>query len=553
MHPSLNNSGVLIDGRTQEVINPQTGKYFPQQPPIPPAYRKGKSGEQTDILINHFWYARQSLGDMQLRISDFGTKYLYCNTEFVFFESDTFDDRLRTFAYNIGISDITDTTIKSIKSIVRADPRFWVRDTNNCQNGSVRILHHGSTPYYSLDSNHFICLNLYHYQLNPNIPHNPVAFLYSPKSKTANLFNHTTIYDFEYINSLQHRNINLKSTYHLLNLIGIPTQQQSLIVTWLIHVYLAKEPIVLQIIEDQGILGPDFANLLKHLIDPSAEESFPIPKKASEIVEYGFDHYVLHFSVSSGQKLSKEQQETLFTLTTNKGAKHNITNSRNKEAEYHVKRAVIISTQSNAINLPLLHSRTLTLDLNSTENFNLACFDASQIRSQLLESAIHIATFANSYNTKLSIETSSPSFIEYLTIGQHIENLVNRGSGNFITEFSQHMELDIFSQFNNDEDEELAFLLLQWAKENCGSTKTQSIGHWQTTLERVAADNNSSIDEISPRKIGATFKKLKPILKKLGIRLEPVKNSSRFCEWTVAVQDTVGLINKAEEVPLSPV
>ena len=554
MHPSTYNTGVLIDGRSLEVIDPQTWQNIPKLPTILAAYRKGKSGEQVDIFVNHFWYAVYTFGYAQLRKTEMGTKYLYRYPEFAFFESDIFDDRLRAVAYQAGISDLTDTSIKSLKSILRAEDRFWVTDEKNCGNGSVRIIHHDSATYYLLDKGRFICLNLLAGSHTA-----PIAFLYSSKSRKIDLADENRIVDRVYIGLLPEKQDKLHDTYNLLRLIGIPNEQQSLIVAWLVHIYLAKEPIVLQIVEDQNSLGNEIAYILKELIDPSAEECIPLPKKAKEIVECGFDEYLLHFSVPSNQKLSQEQQEALLNMTTKKGAKANAIKARKKVAECFVKRAVILSTQSNVINSPLLQSRTLTIELDVsptslpiTKNYY---FNTNQIRNELLECAIFISTYKlNSADvTKLSVTTSSPSFLEYLTIGQHIENLVDKGYGKFMKEFSKHMELDMFAQFNSDEDEELGFLLLQWAKENCGATKTQSIGHWQTTLERVAADNNSSIDEISPRKIGATFKKLKPVLKKLGIRLERVRDSSRFCEWTVAVQDTVGLINKAEEVPLSPV
>lgn len=353
----------------------------------------------------------------------------------------------------------------------------------------------------------------------------------------------------EYINNLPQAESKLCATEQFLKTIGILNEHLSLIRAWLVHVYLAKEPIVLQIVDDQGIHGKEAANRLKDLIDPSAEECIPMPKKAKDIVECGFDEYLLHFSVVSNQNLSQEQQETLLTMTTNKGAKANAINSRKKEAECHVKRAVILSTQSNVISLPLLQARTLTIELNPTEKSSsltlLALWHTDLVRRELLECAIFIATkrFNSSHQTNLSVTTSSPSFKEYLTFGQHLENLLDGGSGSFISQFSRHMELDMLSRLNNDEDEEIGFLLLQWAKDNCGKTKTQPIGHWQTTLERVAADNSASIVDMSPRKIGATFKKLKPTFKQLGITLEPVKDCSRFCEWTVTVRKTVGLIN----------
>ena len=187
MYPSSNNSDVLIDGKTQRIINPQTGQCFPQPPHTPPAYRKGKSGEQVDIFLQHFWYSVFTYGYTQLRITEMGTKYLYRHHEFAFFESDRFEDRLKAFAHQVGMSDVTDTAVKSLKSILREDHRYWVWDQKDCGNGSVRIIHHDSTVYYLLDMNNFICLNLYKNQQNSNTTNEPVAFLYSNKSaKLAN-------------------------------------------------------------------------------------------------------------------------------------------------------------------------------------------------------------------------------------------------------------------------------------------------------------------------------------------------------------------------------
>lgn len=518
--------------------------HLPPIPQTPAAYRKGKSGQQTEILINQFKQNVFYPTDFQLRISPFGTKYISTNIMWIFFESDIFDDHLKRYAYTVGLAELTNSTIDYVKSVLRADDSFWTQDSDTCHNGSIRIIQHGVHSYYLLDKGRYISLNL-----NLKYINDPIAFLISSKSKGVFLEDPNKVINYPYIQSLPDIPNKLHHTYELLHSLGIPDKYQLMMVTWLIHVLLAREPVLLQIIENHHSHASFIANTLKGLIDPSSEECISLPRKEQSILKCGLDNYVLHFSVAHDEKLSGEQQNTLLHMTTQKGMKTNASTSRKFKAECLIKRPIILSTYSDVIDLPSLQSRCISIELDFSEfTYQLNTQVAQRvnvIRNELLECATYIATHKlYSLAEGYSFTSRFPELCEFLMIGYYLDNLINPGSQRLMFEFNQYLEESMFAQLQGEGYRDIAFLLFQWAKQNIGMSKTQPIIHWHHTLRRVASEHDLSIDDISYRKLGAIFKKAKPTLEKLGINLTSSIGCNRYCEWTVTTEQEIGVKNK---------
>lgn len=536
---SNNNVPVIFDHQAGEVLAPLNNTKI--NPPINPAYKIGKSGEELKIILGSIYHIFGS--HVQLRINNLGTKYAILGYEFIVFDNKHFAEKLKKHAIStLGLFNISNKSIQNAITVLRESPQYWHRDPPFHNNPQLRVANYGypSIYYFPNPQNpiHLVPID------QQGAPY-PIGLL-TPQSSTP--FDHQHLLSALNYNSLNDFKLNPKhftnNLVNLLELIGIPNSNKIMVISWLIYSLISEDFILLELINSKTQDHLFALHYLKALIDPSSENFQPIPKKSDEIYRIGLEHYLIGLNSNSRIPLSVEQQSALLELSFNNGAKIDANQTKNSNAKLFVKRPIILTAMDTLITETKLRESTITIPIPSSDvNIGGTPSDhqINSARLEMLQIAVlnsHVLSDENFINNKYFEYNRFENFQTYIHLGCEISHLLHRDNGkNFIDEFEAWALEDIFVQMDEND---IALVIYKWAEEHKNSAHKHSIKNWIYELNHYAESEGIDIKGLSPRKIGADFKQAAPILKKLGIKIESA-GRSRMSEWTITVMDKVDL------------
>lgn len=543
----MNNPTLLNSAPLPSRFNPNTGEIYPTYKPYNNnlAYKKSKAGEQLSIILNACFSSISQDGmqgsDIYLGINSLGSRYMIFGFEFIPFDSKKFKDKfLKHIITALRISDPSSNVINNCLTTIKETPECWNQDPYDWHNPSVRVVNHGYPfIYYFNNSNSYIQLTQ-----APNQNHCRIGVLNPPSSININTCAYTNFNSYQSLNSLKNdpKN-NVLNLMALLDMLHFDDRQSLICMTWLIHSIISRNLFLLELINIEVSFIREVAEILKELIDPSSEKLIPIPKKANDIQRVGLNHYVMAFKSNSTKPLNSEQQNALHDLMGEDGAIVDITPSKKGDSKVFIRRPIILAAPDSLIDDLELRKKTVTIPISNEDSktyIDLPSQLLSNARIELLKLCI-MTSHVMSYESfkKPFFETNRFSRHEsFIHLGCVISNLLNNDRGQkFIDQFESWALEDLFTQI---EESDIAHILYKWAEEHKGKTQTLSISEWKHELNHFARLHEVNIALFSPRKMGSAFKKVAPILTKVGIKITS-SGRRRYSSWEISVAEKIGL------------
>ncbi|MDR9500072.1 MAG: hypothetical protein RI556_12920 [Hydrogenovibrio sp.] len=547
-------TNIITDRETGEVIG-QSKQYRPPaqppRPPVDPAYLKGKSGRQLEVILNAIYPQPQYAPPIRFEINKLGTKFCVFQNEVVFLEDKTFKDKLKAFAITqLGLTDLSDTAIKNVISVIKTSNLYWHVDDRFSNSPSVRVINLGYPHiYYALNPNHFIPLNMQS-QFD-----RPISGLLTPPQAEWAPYTEPNLFAYHEIqNSIQQKRLNPVNTFALLEVLGIQKHHHYIVLTWLIYNLTANDFIALEICSENEKLREFASDALKRIIDPTKQTTHKIPKKTIDIANLGRVDYLV--ALETTEKLSKTQQEGIFDLMTGNGVVVDGLKPRPDKAQFQVKRPILISAPDTSITEPKLRERSLSIEMEfdkhqSSSNYIITNSDANTINQARIEVLrLSIATghiiHSNYERTFHGILKKNEHLImdKLINLGMDLCLLTSQYKNKFTEQFRKTSEENLFMEMD---DSDTAYLIYVWAKDKENNeeehSETHPIKDWKKILSKYAENEGISWDSIETRKIGADFKKAKPTLAKFGIILNSDIRSKRLSQWSITIPKKIDIFN----------
>ncbi|BBN60633.1 hypothetical protein [Hydrogenovibrio marinus] len=512
-----------------------------QTPKIPQAYRKGKSGQQLDIILGALLNLNYYKYSFSLRTNQLGTRYCIQDFQFIFFDSPEFEDKLKAFVIkSLLIREPSQTAIKNTLLILRESPEYWLRDSEECSNPCIRVINHGyPNIYYVANPNNTVQLTTMNYEprfcgfaaLMPN------EAKWDWNMTLSDNFGDQKLQDLRQAPELYTTNL-----LALLKTANIPEDRTFLVISWLAHCLLSSDHIILELIGEDSSIRHYAHELIKQLLDPSNDPIKVIPKKHDELFRIGLEEYLISLRSNLTRKLSDEYQSTLLEMITNNGAR-GFGNDKNKEkTRCFIKRPFSLSAPDTLITNHSLQSHTLTINLPDTSKSRPPKLDhqlLNHARIELLRLTKAVSyCFSPSWHEKnFTIgKNAFPEMESLLLIGCELSELLRKNKNSFMHEFEAWAVENSFMQLENNDT---AFLLYLWASENPETSIKRTISEWKKILLPYAQDENIDLSSVEARKIGADLKQARSLFKKLGIDCE-YAGRGRLSYWTISVGTTIG-------------
>lgn len=531
----------------------------PARPPVDPAYLVGKSGRQLVIMLDAIYTRNMNGVSVYFGQNKLGTRYCLFGNEFVFFEDTLFQDKLKHFAITyLHLTDLSQTAIKNVISILRAQPDYWAQEDQLAHNPYVRVVNL-SYPniFYHLTPSYYIqlsCQPLDNRQGNSGILHPSGAIWPQPPA------NHCFLcHDLNQIAGAA--NIRIPAILDLFHQIGIAEADRPLVLCWMVHSLVARDFYLLEFNSQEQRVHHIACEALKYIIDPSTHLLTKIPKKSMDLARLGLDDYLL--ALYADKRLSAEQQEALLELMTYNGIKVDGLKSKLDQAQCYIKRPVVLAADDTVIDDINLRARTLTFELDSNQasgqlpsSSNIDAARVELIRLAMVSSAAVYSEPQQAYQVEKQVLKLYPQHVNFVRLGVMLYSVLNPdqyqassesnrsliGQDYFLKHFTDWLQHNLFLEMD---DHDIAYLIYAWAKDQTvveqSYSESWSIKDWKQRLAFHAAAEQIELTDKSFRSIGEAFKASNRVLNKLGIRVESTGRGKRVSEWTITVPKKIGI------------
>lgn len=507
-------------------------------PIIPAAYRKGKSGQQLEIIMKSLFSPNSELS---FRKNNYGTPYAIYGIEHIFLESREFKDKLIAHVIKVlGLTELSDTAIKHAITLLKDDAKNWPKDKANVTNPNVRVINHGyPNIWYQNQPTEITSLSQYYF------PPSDISVL---QPKQARWHGSTPLQNHLYINDMRCSFSQDPKTYiHNLQFLLQKTNLGNNLLThlsMLVHILISQEKLIFEITGSKNSNRETAFETVKELIDPVIDTFKPMPKKATDIIQYGLEEYLISFSTESNQSLSAEQHQTLIQLISNNGVKYDAIKSAKHSAMCSIKRPILLTSTDTKVNDVSLRERTFTSRLPRSEN----CIEFSEIdptlifnaRSELLQVAKVIAPAVYDSATVPDYElntTNHPHLDSFIKIGCELAQIIYRDPRIFLKEFENWASESSEFHFENNDT---ALVIYEWAKEHTNTSLSLQIKDWKQELLPYAIDQGLDWEKVSFKKIGLEFQKAEDSLERIGICIDSA-GRKRVSNWTISVGERIDL------------
>lgn len=508
----------------------------PQQikpPPVDPAFRVGKSGRQLEILLNDIYKQRFIAGGLKLGINKLGIRYAIFGFEFVFFEDSQFEDNIVNYAVTqLGMKDLSSTTIKNLMKVLRGNDSYWIKDDEKVHNPCVRVVNQGfPNIIYFFSPLQYVVMSLQSLEWRSGY----IGVLAPTGAKHAT-------YDIRYFNSTDLANRARSGSMKVPNLvsifdsIGIKNEHRPLLVSWMIHSLVAREYYLFEIASKSESVSKNACKAIKEIIDPSEQSLYKIPLKPMTIARHGLDHYLLNFY--SDKALSEVQQEALLDLMIGDGIKVDGIKQCLDKAQCFVKRPVILCANNSGtvINHQKLKSRTINIELYvNNDNFSkLSTHQFDAARTELIQLAMVCSE--SLYSQQANMDDISSLLVA-------LANSCGDDHNEYLSRFNKWQQENMFLELD---DNDTALLIYRWARDHLNKEhefcESGPIKKWKDTLSSYAeSEGIVDWDTKSHRLIGEEFRSSNLVLNKLGIRVESAGRGSRLSNWTITVPTKISI------------
>lgn len=541
-----NPNPIVIDSNTGEVLTAMRAITVQKSPEIPAAYRKGKAGQQLEILLNAIWRRNTpATAQLYLGINQFGTKYCYLNHVFYFFEAPELADHFLYLAsQELHLRDIKKGVIDNLLTIMKTNQQIWIRDADTVTTPSIRVIDQGPNYIgYALQPGNIIPL------IHPHGGHQALwQGVMTPA--TARWHEGSFHYDFFTPQTLaavrENASHYLNNLLHVLMKMGICDKHQSLLLATLVHTLIAQKHLLIEITGENESHCSMVFKTIKTLIDPMVECSKTIPKRSEDIKREALQEYLITFESHNDNALKDEQQSAFIELLNGTAVVEAVPRAA-YATKCRVKRPIMLKAPESIVDMPNLRKRTVSLHLPRTGSFfanaELANFTLDNARLELLRltqvvSHVIYPSFCQPHSPYKVEVNAFDEMEDLIRIGCEISQLLHGSPAQFISDFTAWAIEDAFMQLDNNDG---AYLVYLWAKDHTGTQPTQPLKDWLNELTYYADSEAIDLNDISPRKLGADLKQATTLLKKLGIHCESHGRSQRLSSWTITVEENIGL------------
>lgn len=541
---------IVIDQNTGVVLTNMRATPAQKMPEIQPAFRKGKAGQQLEILFNSIWLRNHpALDSLYMGVSQSETLfYCYLHGRFYFFDRQEFKDQLTKIAIqDFGMIDLAPKVIDNLIILLRTNPQLWFKDAEVVTNPSIRVIDQAS---------HFVGYVLQPGNVIPLIqpPQNNAPFaqgVFVPAgAKWPQCAQHYDAFSPQtLLNARNNPTRYLQNLFHLISQVGIPEELNLILLAALVNTLIAKKHLLIEVTgKDENHVQTLFKTI-KTLIDDTLEPSKPLPKKLDEIKRHGLDDYLISLELHTDKKMNEDVQACFIELLNGTAIA-----AAQPKAKYptqcRLKRPILIKAPETVISLPSLYQRTLSLHLPENCGFvpnaeiDRILIDNARIEllrlTQLVSHTVYPSFCQNQALYSLDI-TGFDNMQDFIRIGCEISNLNHGTPQKFVDEFIDWSNQNAFLRLDNNDS---AYLVYLWAKDHAGASVTQPLKEWLNEIEHYAEGQGIDLKMLSPRKFGADLKSAHSLLQNLGVECTSHGRSKRLSEWTFSVDPQIG-INKS--------
>lgn len=540
---------IVVDQNSGEILTNMQATPAQKMPDIPAAFRRGKAGQQLEILFRVMWFKNHpALATLYMGINEFGTLYCYLNGWYYTFDSQEFKDQLTKIAIqDLGMADLAPKVIDNAFILLRTNTPLWFKDAEIVTNPSIRVIDQGHYFIgYALQPGNVIPL----IQLPQNNSPFPQGVFVPTGAKWPQYAQHYDDFSSQtLINARANPIAYLHNLLHLINQIGIPDKLGLITLALLVHTLIGKKHLLIEITGNNEAHGLTVFKTIKALIDDTLEPSKPLPKKIEEVKRYGFNEYLISFVLHTDKKMNEDVQAGIIELINGTAV-----TAAQPKAKYptlcRLKRPVLIKAPESVISLPGLYQRTISLHLPEncafvpSANIDHALIDNARIEllrlTQLVSHTVY-PSFCQSQSPYTVDITGFDNMHDFIRLGCEISYLIHGTPQKFVDEFTDWSNQNAFLRLDNNDS---AYLVYLWAKDHAGASVTQSLKEWLNEIDHYAQGEGVDLEIFSPRKFGADLKSAHSLLQKLGVECTSNGRSTRLSSWTFSVDPQIG-INKS--------
>ncbi|SFR52616.1 hypothetical protein [Thiomicrospira sp. ALE5] len=540
---------IVIDEKSGEILTNMRATPVHKMPEIPAAYRRGKAGQQLEILFRVMWFKNHpALATLYMGINEFGTLYCYLNGWYYTFDSQEFKDQLTKIAIqDLGMADLAPKVIDNTFILLRTNTHLWFKDAEIVTNPSIRVIdqRHYYIGYALQPGNVIPLLPLP--QNNSPFPQGvfvPTGAKWPQYAQHYDDFSSQTL-----INARANAIAYTTNLLQLINQIGVPDKLGMITLASLVHTLIGKQHLLVEITGNNEAHGLTVFKTIKALIDDTLEPSKPLPKKLEQVMRYGFNEYLISFVLHTYKKMNEDVQAGIIEFLDGTAIV-----AAQPKAKYstlcRLKRPMLIKAPESVITLPALYQRTVSLHLPEncvfvpSAHIDLALIDNARIELLRLTQLVSHTIYPSFCQSQVPYTVDIYGFDNmqgFIRLGCEISYLIHGTPQKFVDEFIEWSNQNAFLRLDNNDS---AYLVYLWAKDHPGVSVTQSLKEWLNELDYYAQGEGVSLEILSPRKFGADLKQAHSLLQDLGVKCVSHGRSKRLSEWTFEVDPQIG-INKS--------
>lgn len=320
---------------------------------------------------------------------------------------------------------------------------------------------------------------------------------------------------------------NLDSLWPLVN---IPTNQQLLIIAWLVECLRPDTPFpVLELLGEQGSAKSTTQKILRRLIDPNGCDLRATPKSSQDVfVSAGVCHLL---SVENVSHLPVPIQDAFCTVATGGGFATRKLYSDADEIVIAVKRPIILNGISASVTQQDLVDRTITVELPEIQERR----EVSEIwqsfdreHPKLLGALMDIAANALAELPNITLPKEKPRLIEFVRLGMAVSVAMGHSCNDFLDQFDLSKQESLARTIDASP---VATAIIEWTNSSPEGCQA-SVKDLMHTIEPYKPDRCDSWPR-TPRGFADAMRRAAPALRQLGVECRSLGKIGGTVQWAV--------------------